>query len=286
LTSVTAAVTLPSESKGADLKETPWEHSMTKKAKSIQEIVEQSGNQFHCRVLEHFQAKGWATMVSPYYLDGITDKPREVDLIVAKRWPLPKRVARVPQSAELALIVECKFIDSPNAFWFFPRNEQASLSLVHRNTGLPEEVDNTYTLQHHYIKDKVVAKLFDSGGAQEQSSFFKALNQVLHGLIALRSSALSLLKPDASSGAVRRHAIHPVILCNSFDKCYRVDSKDLLQPTPITENFLLEVHYAYLASNGSRMSEYILVDVVSFELLDSFLGSLEKDVKAAAHAAP
>ncbi len=49
-------------------------------------------------------------------------------------------------------------------------------------------------------------------------------------------------------------------------------------PTQITENFQLEVNYAYKNYNQRNINEYFLIDIVSFQLVDEFLNALEKDV--------
>ena len=45
------------------------------------EIIAKSGNNFHSKVVERFRASGWSVSISPYYLDGSTNKAREIDLV-------------------------------------------------------------------------------------------------------------------------------------------------------------------------------------------------------------
>jgi hypothetical protein len=52
----------------------------------VKEIVDESGNSFHCRVTNFLKQKGWHTLISPYYMDGATNKPREIDLIAENKW--------------------------------------------------------------------------------------------------------------------------------------------------------------------------------------------------------
>jgi hypothetical protein len=52
----------------------------------IEKIIDESGNSFHCKVTNFLKKKGWHTLVSPYYMDGATNKPREIDLIAEKYW--------------------------------------------------------------------------------------------------------------------------------------------------------------------------------------------------------
>ena len=48
---------------------------------SIQDIVEKSGHNFHCQVVNFLRENGWTALISPYYNDNFTEKPREVDII-------------------------------------------------------------------------------------------------------------------------------------------------------------------------------------------------------------
>ena len=50
----------------------------------VNSIIQGSGNSFHCKVTNYFKEKGWTTLVSPYYMDSSSNKPREIDLIVEK----------------------------------------------------------------------------------------------------------------------------------------------------------------------------------------------------------
>jgi hypothetical protein len=50
----------------------------------VKAIIAQSGNTFHCNVLKYLQDKGWNVLISPYYNDNVSSKPREIDLIAEK----------------------------------------------------------------------------------------------------------------------------------------------------------------------------------------------------------
>jgi hypothetical protein len=52
----------------------------------IEAVVKESGNSFHSKVVNYLEGKGWHTLVSPYYMDNGTNKPREIDLIAEKSW--------------------------------------------------------------------------------------------------------------------------------------------------------------------------------------------------------
>lgn len=74
---------------------------------------------------------------------------------------------------------------------------------------------------------------------------------------------------------------YPVILCDSFDRLFRVNiegSND--DPVAIDSNFNLEINYAYSDSSGSQANAFFLIDVVNFQELSSYLTSIESDVEA------
>ena len=72
----------------------------------------------------------------------------------------------------------------------------------------------------------------------------------------------------------------PVILCNSFTEFYRVAMEGPGEPKPITDNFQLEVNYAYLDNQKQHTTEYFLIDVVDVDKMDAFLKVIENDVNA------
>jgi len=76
---------------------------------------------------------------------------------------------------------------------------------------------------------------------------------------------------------IRKTINYPVIVCNSFENLYRVEIDTDADPSNITANFQLEVNYAYIISNGSNINEYFLIDVLNFDLFDSFLEIIEVD---------
>ena len=47
----------------------------------VKDIINKSGNGFHARVVKLLRNDNWTVLVSPYYSDNFTDKPREIDVI-------------------------------------------------------------------------------------------------------------------------------------------------------------------------------------------------------------
>lgn len=52
----------------------------------VQELIDQSGNNFHTKVATWLIDNGWHVTISPYYMDYATNKSREIDLVAEKEW--------------------------------------------------------------------------------------------------------------------------------------------------------------------------------------------------------
>ena len=248
----------------------------------IETIINESGNSFHCRVANYLKEKAWDILVSPYYMDNASNKPREIDLIAEKSWKVIERGLKLKQGTiNIKLFIECKYIPQKNVFWFANKDIVSARNWVTSNTHLTENSANIN--QHHYLTpDQKVAKLFASKNNpnNENEVIYKALNQSLNAMVYLRNRK-SIIPPGPNRDNNILATIElPVILCNSFDNFYRIDMEDSSSPQKITDNFQLEVNYAYLDSQGNHKSEYFLLDVVDFSKLDKFLAVLEADKDA------
>lgn len=58
---------------------------MSQDLDKVNAIIEQSGNTFHCKVLKYLQGKRWTVLISPYYNDNVSNKPREIDLELIRK---------------------------------------------------------------------------------------------------------------------------------------------------------------------------------------------------------
>lgn len=246
--------------------------------KEVELLANESGNNFHCRVINAVKAYEWEVLVSPYYMDAATDKPREIDLITEKYWKHQDRLERKFGAIAFRLFIECKYIAQPTVFWFAPKDTNSATEWLINHTPLRK--DNMFTAQHHYLAAcPKVAKLFASKNKPnvESEAMYKALNQSLNALVYLRGR--EPLNHNLKSGhiPILAEVEMPVIVCNSFAEFYRVDMDTPSTPTPITENFQLEVNYAYIDQKGMRQSEYFLIDVVAFDQLDQYFETLAED---------
>lgn len=90
----------------------------------------------------------------------------------------------------------------------------------------------------------------------------------------------SIIQPiDDRRDLIRYTVNYPVIVCNNFKNLYRVDIDSNLDPVNITDNFHLEVNYAYMTSGNSNMNEYFLIDILDYHSFDTFLKKIERDTE-------
>lgn len=244
----------------------------------VKTIIAQSGNTFHCKVLKYLQSKGWTVLISPYYNDNVSSKPREIDLIAEKAFVAMNIFGEPFGTINIKLFIECKYITQKTVFWFHDKDKQKAEELVVRTTPLRKEYD--YTNKHHYLDgpDRV-AKLFAEEGKKSSDNeiFYKALNQSLNAMIYYRNKGSIIKLPNGWKSHILRTINYPVIVCNSFENLYRVEIDADTDPFSITDNFQLEVNYAYMTSTVSDMNEYFLIDILNFDMFDNFLEKLQND---------
>jgi hypothetical protein len=247
-------------------------------------IIESSGNNFHCKVINYFKEKGWHALISPYYTDNISNKPREIDLVVEKEFPYGDGYSEVRGTINVKLYIECKFIPQLNVFWFYDKDAENTENLVLRTT--PHYEGNRYRKDHHYLKDQErVAKLFAGSNNRnlENEVIYKALNQSLNAMVYHRYSESIIPESTAAHSNILQTLEYPLIVCNNFEKFLRTDVDTDDDPIPIENNFQLEVNYAYMDTEKDHRKEFFLIDIVDFNKLDDFLRVIDDDVTSISH---
>ncbi len=255
-----------------------------KKKTAVEEIMEKSGNGFHSRVVKLLRGEKWTAVVSPYYSDNFTDKPRELDIIAEKKFDVTAFVSNWLGTLNVRLFVECKYITAPTVFWFDKKDKARATDRIMTDTGMAHPNDNINIQGLHYFEDVPVAKLFSSekSRSEENELISKAINQNLNALIYYRNKS-DLIPPEANRRErVLQYVPYPIIVVNSFEHFYRTDMADDTGKTErITEPFQLEVNYAHIDKDRNTRNEYFLIDVVSIDMLAAFLAKLEEtDVTA------
>ena len=251
---------------------------MTEKKKpAVEEILEKSGNSFHARVVNLLREQKWTALVSPYYSDNFTDKPREIDIITEKVFDVNEFVRQWLGTVNVRLSIECKYVVGDIVFWFDNKDSVRARDRVMTDTGISDE-HNLVVQGYHYLDAVPVAKLFSSERGREDNEWMsKAINQNLNALVYYRGKK-DLIPPNPHlRNQVLRHISYPIIVVNSFDTFYQMDmtNPDAVVEK-ITEPFQLEVNYAYIDDKKNSQNEYFLIDVVSIDTLQTFLSTLEK----------
>jgi hypothetical protein len=248
----------------------------------ITDLIAGSGNSFHAKVARWFQGQGWLTTVSPYYMDESQNKAREIDLICEKSWDIKDAFGTWQGDVIVRLFIECKFVPTYSVFWFTDKDREEAQRLICASGVLHE--NNTYTNKHHYLANSPrVAKVFASNAQRgaDAEPFYKALNQSLNALVSMRARPVRLQAERANMG--RRETLDfPVIVCSSFDRLYGVEFYKDEEPQKITDNFQLEVRYAYAANGIGARDDYFLLDILEFAKLDEFARAIEEDASAVA----
>lgn len=254
---------------------------MAKKT-AVEEIVEKSGNTFHSRVVRLLREQKWTVLVSPYYSDNFTDKPREIDIIAERKFDVKDFIDEWRGTLNIRLFVECKYITSDTVFWFDEKDKERAKERIMADTGMEHHNHNIREL--HYFTDMPVAKLFSSEKARGEDGevMNKAINQNLNALVYYRNKGNLIPEKPYEQSRILWRISYPLIVVNSFEHFFRTSMADDTEKVePITEPFQLEVNYAYVDKERSGRNEYFLIDVVSIDKLPEFLTMLEKtDIKA------
>ena len=240
----------------------------------IQEIIEASGNNFHSNVINFLREKQWNVLISPYYNDNASDKAREIDIIAEKAFEVNNVFGRTKGWLNVRFIIECKYINTETVFWFDAKDKKRAEERVVRDTPLRK--DNSYTQEHHYMRDERVAKLFSSEKSKDLSNepIYKAINQSLNAMIY---EAPMLLQDQR----ILQTVCYPIIILNDFKKIFGVNIGQNNYSSITNKFFQLEINYAYLDTNKHNMNEYFLIDVIDFLHLDDFLSEIQtKDIDA------
>lgn len=248
----------------------------------VDELIRSSGNNFHAKVARWLSENGWHVVVSPYYMDQTQNKAREIDLVAEKLWPVRDMFSQLVGDVAVRLFIECKFVPSLSVFWFADKDQESALELV--CAGGPFRADNSYTKKHHYLSQSPrVAKLFSTSTskAPENEPFYKALNQALNAMVSMRGQPVSVSSLNKSRRSLKALIEFPVVVCSSFEQIYSVDFYTDSKPEPVTDNFQLEVRYAYIDRHENRRDDYFLLDFVEFSQLGKFTEAIDEDASVA-----
>lgn len=249
----------------------------TPEKSKIEEIIGKSGNNFHSRVVNLLRSDRWTVLVSPFYSDNFTDKPREIDIVAEKKFNV-EEYGHWFGTVNVRLFIECKYINDSMVFWFDMKEKEKAKERIMMDMKIKHP--NELNIQKlHYFSDAPVAKMSASSKrlGDENDVINKAINQSLNAMVYYRHKQ-RLFSPEKN---IRENVLqfisYPIIVCNSFQDLYRTNVADNSNASDkISEPFQIEVNYAYMDKDKNSQNEYFLIDVVSIDTLSNFLSMLEK----------
>ena len=255
---------------------------MTQKDK-VQEIIDNSGNTFHSQVVTFLRKRGWDVLISPYYSDIHTNKPREIDIIAEKNYDVTTR-KKGNGILCVQLFIECKYIKKETVFWFDDKDISSAEDMLIKTTCLRPHIENITIEKHHYYWTNKVAKLFSSSKTpqklHESEEFYRSLNQTLNGMIYLRRRGSISKNTKSVNYNFTCNACYPIILCNEFSNFYRTDiGQNNFEE--INDHFEFEVNYSYRQKLGVEVNEYFLIDVVNFINFEEYLNKIYENDREA-----
>jgi len=245
----------------------------------IKTLIEDSGILLHNKATNILRKNEWAVLVSPYYQDTITDLVRETDLVAEKQINSSSDNISRHSSFQInvQLFIECKYIKQEIIFLFDKIDKNKAVESLEKETGLSilhnkSSADIT-TDSFIHLQNDDVAKLF-STNTNKDDVIYKAMNQCLHAQIYYRTKGKrSLMVPfngrsESSSKVIQR----PVIVCDNFEKLFKVDIKDdgTYQSEELKNHFVLETNYR---------DDYFLIDIVDINYLEKFLLDIQNETK-------
>lgn len=234
----------------------------------ISKIIEKSGHDFHLKVSKKLRDLGWSTIDNHYYNDPDSGKAREIDIIATKEYPIYKDSSgHVNEKIIIKLFIECKYINLPTIFWFKDRDLNSAIKLSKDNEILDDKPDNYVNdlTKHHYVKNDNVTGQWQSAN---NDIFSEAQHQVLKAMLFFKEA-----------GQESYEINYPIIAINDFNQLFKRELPPKNHDN-ITENFQIEINYAYKNKQNDNITKYFLIDVVGLPMLEHLMDELEeKDVR-------
>jgi hypothetical protein len=242
--------------------------------------------------VDFFKTKRWKVDISPYYIDLITGKSREINIIAQQKWSVVEQFRRRRADILIRLFIECKYILPTVSLYFnFIDNDRNLAESLARNNNILRKDDYSLVQNmskdppriHHYLQESEVAKSCACVGARgNKDIFFGAWEQALHALLYFRdqSSQQRFAPVDEDFKSDPLYIIdYPIVVINSFDTSFKRDL-NFKAPIPITNNFLWSVDYSYTVVSRNQQQFHkrndFFIDITSFPTLEEFLANLER----------
>jgi hypothetical protein len=253
----------------------------------------ENANDFHYKVSDYLKAKGWDVEISPYYVDLIKQRSREIDIVACKEYPIITRFPRRRAKLQVRLFTECKWILPTVSVYlnFLPKDEKLAINLARDNDILRQKfyaplegLSGEPLRVHHYIQPKEVVRTAicenKGKGSRNNDIFFDAWEQALHALLYYKHYTPKRWIPVDKEFVDTIYIIdYSVVVVSSFDTFYKRDWISKMS-SQINDNFIWSVNYSYpvLSNNEQRhIRKDFFVDITSFPTFEGFLENLEQN---------
>jgi len=169
---------------------TPEEEEQERK-NLLQQELDNSGHNLHLKVVRQLQNAGWHTDLCPYYCDDTTSKPREIDIVASKKFPVTDDLGRVLAEFACWLYIECKRFNHEIAFRTMPRDPANTTQAIKVNWFPSKNPVSVLENHHHYYLFPRVGKLHKlhnigkktDNERNERNDLFDAITQPVKSLV-------------------------------------------------------------------------------------------------------
>ncbi|MDO8514138.1 MAG: hypothetical protein Q7S50_01180 [bacterium] len=228
----------------------------------LEKLVKESGHNLHLDVYEILKNGKWKADLAAYYVDDISDKPREVDIQAVR----PFLGSRAPSESietlfSTFLFVECKWFKKPIAIHSLENSDVANTAIVTANIDRKGLTDYPYgpANYHHYVKAGHVGKLYVS---EEHNEIFNALTG------AVKSLCFHL------GTRQEKGFYYPIVVFDGINGLYDIFNR---KDNGIVERAIIAFNYSYRdVASHKPITRLFYVDFVHRKKLDELL----KDIQA------
>jgi len=233
--------------------------------KPVEDIIKESGHKLHLRVVALLETEGWEVSISPHYIDDLTDKPREIDIIATKYFSYINRADNEQKRFCFILGIDCKYLTENVVIWGRD-NKIKEKALFTNIESYFQPILSSALSWCAYSRFNHVGLLIQEGGKPAlQEGILQAVKAIL----------------DVSSRGISGAAVFFPSVVYELDNGVDVYSigDGVFYPkkhTPVKGNWIYHVNYAYKENGKSRQKQFY-VDLVNETTLLDYLQVLEKD---------
>jgi hypothetical protein len=214
-----------------------------------------SGHDFHFDIEDRVKAKSWAVHSKPNYLDDVELKPREIDFIASQQ-----RESYNPHGNQVALVVECKYLNHDVEFWLRENPKNHGAYFV---DGYPKEklfVDDT---KYHFFSPPKVAVTLQEKTQDKKDKMYEAIMQA--------SKALLYFRQDPDKILYTKGLFYPVVVYKGPGKLLDRDGNQL-QDALYYHEYLWQDSKTQVATTRA-----LYVDIIHESSLERYLDDIFKE---------